>query len=280
VAIHAQEVSAGERFEFGANWRRFLSTLSDERIATAERSLQAMLRIDRLDGRRFLDAGSGSGLFSLAARRLGATVVSFDYDPMSVACTTELKSRYLPSDPHWDVFEGSALDPTFLQRLGKFDVVYSWGVLHHTGSMWEAMGNVAELVAPNGVIFIAIYNDQGPWSRRWLGIKRTYNRLPRQFRPMFGLLVMGPRELWRLVSATVRGNLLGYIDSVRNYHRHSLRGMSLWHDLIDWVGGYPFEVARPERVFEFFRERGFQLTALTTSAGGIACNQFVFANNK
>jgi 2-polyprenyl-6-hydroxyphenyl methylase/3-demethylubiquinone-9 3-methyltransferase len=48
------------------------------------------------------------------------------------------------------------------------------------------------------------------------------------------------------------------------------------HDLIDWVGGWPFEVSTPEEVFNFYRRRGFQLEALKTCAGGLGCNEFVF----
>src|SRR5690349_12852157 len=132
------EVLRGERFKFGANWALFLKTFSEERLKAAEQSLCRMLDINNLKGQRFLDAGSGSGLFSLAARRLGATVHSFDYDPQSVACTRELKKKYFPQDSSWMIDEASVLDQGYLSKLGRFDVVYSWGVLHHTGSMWEA----------------------------------------------------------------------------------------------------------------------------------------------
>lgn len=134
---HATEIARGERFEFGANWAQFLNVLNDERIALAEQSLRTMLGVNDLQGKRFLDIGSGSGLFSLVARRLGAAVHSFDYDPRSVACTAELKRRYYPDDPDWVVEQGSALDKDYLQTLGQWDVVYSWGVLHHTGAMWH-----------------------------------------------------------------------------------------------------------------------------------------------
>src|SRR5499426_3036453 len=126
-AWRAEEVARGERFEFGENWRRFLEGLRDRQIVTAESSLKRMLEIDSLAGLSFLDIGSGSGLFSLAARRLGARVVSFDYDPQSVACAVELRQRYFPGDPQWVVEEGSALDADYLGRLGHFDIVYSWG---------------------------------------------------------------------------------------------------------------------------------------------------------
>src|SRR5262249_43922399 len=130
-----------------------------------------------LAGRNFLDVGSGSGLFSLAAMSLGAAKVhSFDYDPHSVACARELRRRFFPDSSQWTVEQGSALDGDYLTRLGQWDIVYSWGVLHHTGDMWNAFRNVRGLVRPRGRLFISIYNDQGDRSRRWTTVKAIYNR--------------------------------------------------------------------------------------------------------
>src|SRR5213596_3696991 len=131
MSSHAIEIAEGERFEFGKNWSYFLAVLDDARIARAEESLKTMLEVKNLKGKSFLDIGSGSGLFSLAARRLGARVHSFDYDPVSVACARELRREYFPGDQEWTIEEGSALDQNYIKSLGHFDVVYSWGVLHH-----------------------------------------------------------------------------------------------------------------------------------------------------
>lgn len=266
---HAAEVAAGKRFEFGDNWARFLALLNDERVAAAERSLEEML--GPLSGKRFLDAGSGSGLFSLAARRLGAKVHSFDYDPKSVACTLELKRRYFPEDTDWIVEQASVLDEGHLQRLGRFDVVYSWGVLHHTGALWRALELVTPLVAEGGQLYLALYNDQGAVSRRWLRVKETYNRLPRGLRfmavvPSFVALYGRP-----LVKDFL---LLRPFRTLRTYDQRG-RGMSWRRDLIDWVGGYPFEVSKPEEIFNFYRDRGFILSRLTTT-NTLGCNEFVF----
>ena len=197
---HGREIRRGERFEFGANWAQFLSVLDEDRILRSEQAIRQMLEVDGLNGKTFLDIGSGSGLSSLAARRLGARVFSFDYDPQSVACTAELKRRYFDNDPDWTVEEGSALDAAYLARLGQFDVVYSWGVLHHTGAMWTALANVVGNVGDNGKLFIALYNDQGRASKVWWMVKKAYVTLPKGLR--FVVVVPCLVKLWG--PATIR----------------------------------------------------------------------------
>jgi 2-polyprenyl-6-hydroxyphenyl methylase/3-demethylubiquinone-9 3-methyltransferase len=260
------------RFAFGENWRRFLEGLTPARIADAEASLKRMFRRDSVEGLRFLDVGSGSGLFSLAARRLGARVVSFDYDPTSVACTAELRRRYFPNDADWRVEQGSVLGTAYLATLGRFEVVYSWGVLHHTGDMWSSLANIAALTTPGGLLGIAIYNDQGWMSRVWASIKRTYNRLS----PRWRWMVLAPSMIALWGPLILRDALRG--EPLKLWRDDSGgRGMSARTDLIDWVGGWPFEVAKPERIFDFYRDRGFTLVHLKTCGGRLGCNEFTFA---
>jgi 2-polyprenyl-6-hydroxyphenyl methylase/3-demethylubiquinone-9 3-methyltransferase len=275
VSSPTTEIAAGARFAFGENWARFLRVLDEARIERAERSLREMLKLERLDGLRFLDVGSGSGLFSLAARRLGAEVHSFDFDPQSVACAQELKRRYFPDDESWQVEQGSVLDAEYLATLGQWEIVYSWGVLHHTGHLALALERVGGLVAPGGLLFIAIYNDQGRASRAWLHVKRAYNRLPNALK----WIVLWPAAA-RLWGPTLLRDLLSGqpLRSWLNYGQDSSRGMSPWRDVVDWVGGLPFEVATPETIFRFYRDRGFVLEELTTCGPGHGCNEFVFRN--
>ncbi|MDR0665483.1 MAG: class I SAM-dependent methyltransferase [Helicobacteraceae bacterium] len=271
----SEEIARGERFAFGDNWAKFLENLSELQIEEAQNDLKKMLEVDSLEGERFLDAGCGSGIHSLAARRLGANVVSFDYDPKSVACALELKRRYYADDPNWAIGEGSVLDRDYLSGLGEFDIAYSWGVLHHTGAMFDALANIEKLVAPNGRLFISIYNDLGGASRRWRLIKRAYNASPKIIRALIVALCY-PR-IWG--PTVIRDFLrLKPFETWRNYAKS--RGMSPHRDVIDWVGGYPFEVAKPEVIFEFYRDKGFTLSKLFTCAGGHGCNQYVFARRQ
>jgi 2-polyprenyl-3-methyl-5-hydroxy-6-metoxy-1,4-benzoquinol methylase len=270
---HEREVTAGRRFSFGRNWASFLKRLNEARIAEAEKNLIEFLGEESLAGRSFLDVGSGSGLSSLAARRLDARVTSFDYDGESVACTEELRRRYLPDDPSWIIEQGSVLDTEYLAGLGQFDIVYSWGVLHHTGAMWQAMANLKPMVKTAGLLFIAIYNDYGEVSRSWLERKRRYNALPRVLRPFYAIYVWMPQELKMLAGSMRSGELRGYIRELTS--ASSGRGMSWLHDVIDWVGGYPYEYASVSDITEFYRCDGFEPIKIRENTS-FGCHQLVF----
>jgi hypothetical protein len=254
-----------DRFAFGKNWSNYLSVLNEERIQSSTEDLRKSL--GELRGMTFLDVGCGSGIHSLAAARLGASRIhSFDYDHDSVNCAHELKRRFAP-DANWTIEQGSALDESYIRSLGQFDVVYSWGVLHHTGNMWKALDLVTLPAADK--LTIAIYNDQGGTSRRWLWLKRRYNS--------GGFLTKRAAELFTWFSGWGQFFVLSPVRTFRAYRQYGKqRGMSPWHDVIDWSGGYPFEVAKPEQIFDFFNTRGFELSTLTTCGGGKGCNEFVF----
>ena len=259
------------RFAFGKNWQDFLQVLSDAHILEAEKALSIFLGTNDLSHKRFLDIGSGSGLHSLAARRMGAVVYSFDYDLQSVECTQKLKDRYFPNEKDWLIQQGSILDEQFIRNLGDFDICYAWGVLHHTGALWQAAYNTQLPLHPGGLLFVAIYNDQGLISATWKLIKKTHNLnwlgrafIESIFYPIFflsGLII----------------DIIHFRNPATRYDEHKkYRGMSLIHDWRDWLGGYPFEPAKPEKVIDFYKNLGFELVCFSPTGHGFGNNQFLF----
>jgi len=262
-----------ERFGFGSNWQKYSLLIDEERIKRAEESLKKMLGISDLRGLTFIDVGCGSGLFSLAAMRMGAALVrSFDYDRASVECALSLKNRFYPSSDGWMIERGSILDDEYVKKLGRYDIVYSWGVLHHTGNLKKAMENVSAMVRENGgLLFIAIYNTQRVLTPVWKIVKKRYVRGSWFTKKLLlGGYVFYCLLRW-FVSDILR--LKNPLARWQNY-KHN-RGMSFVRDAEDWVGGYPFETATIDDVRGFYESRGFTLLKAVPS-GGSGNNEFVF----
>jgi len=237
---------AGTRaFSFGRNWDRYVrGHFGDERVEISRRHLLEFLGMADLSGRSFLDIGCGSGIHSLAAHRSGASrVVSLDVDPFSVKATKWVREK-AGSPPAWDVIQGSILDPAFVSRIAPADIVYSWGVLHHTGNLWEAIRHAAGRVHPGGLFYIAIY-EKTPESPYWIDVKQRYNRAS-ALRKRFMELGYVYRTFLRTKSPRT---LLGNLRYIRGYR--ASRGMAFWTDVRDWLGGWPYEPATPTEVTGF-----------------------------
>lgn len=262
-----------DAFTFGQNWQRYIRRyLDSQRIEIAATSLKDLTG-DALAGKVFIDVGCGSGLFSLCAHRAGAArVISVDVDPDSVKACLALR-RSLGDPPAWEVIEGSILDPELVARLPIGDVVYAWGVLHHTGDMYAALRNVARLLAPNGLLCIAIYNrvsNRFLNSDRWWKIKRAYNHSPRLARRAMEIAYL---SYWAAGRVYRRQNPLRV---AAEYKRK--RGMAFMTDAIDWLGGYPYEYATVDEIVSFFHaECGLEAAkVIPTDPRGTGNNEFVF----
>ena len=265
-------------FAFGRNWQSFLKRyLTDERVEEATRSLREFSGVAPISDKSFVDVGCGSGLFSLAAMHLGADrILSIDVDPDSVECCETLRES-AGSPEHWEVRRGSILDKEDVAAMGTFDMVYSWGVLHHTGNMWQAVANAASLVRPGGYFYIAIYNKEERFrihrdgrigsSRSWKVEKRIYSSLPWVIQNAIDYVLMA------MLIAVYCVTLRNPVAEIRNHK--TLRGMSWRIDIKDWLGGYPYEYASVKEVTDFVSELGFD-TIKVDEKGGLVNNEFLF----
>ncbi len=256
------EIKEGRRYQFGKNWLNYQKLIKNITIQEAKEHIQEITKLDNLESKTFLDVGCGSGLFSLAAIQLGAKVISFDFDKNSVKCTEKLKIKHKIQDSQWKVFEGSILDESIIDKVGQSDIVYSWGVLHHTGNLELAMKNIKNLVNEKGFLCLAIYNHQQFMSKYWTFIKRNYNKYF-LLRPLLFIV--------HFAYPTLPSLLLKKLQK-----RKYTRGMNWFYDLSDWLGGYPFEVRKPEEVIHFYLKEKFHLEYLETCEGKHGLNGFSF----
>lgn len=252
-------------FDFGSNWKNFSANrLGEDRVRAAETSLLENIGAERLAGRSFLDVGCGSGLFSIAAARVGAQpVCGFDINQTGIETSIQNAGRFLTNGaPPPDFIRGSVLDAQFLSTLGTFDTVYAWGSLHHTGRMWDAIRYTADLVKPGGHFVLAIYNPH--WSSpAWKQIKRLYNVSP----------AFAQKSMTALFGVAIYGAVL---LTTRRSPFTKERGMDFWYDVIDWLGGYPYEVASISQLEEFLKPSGFRLLHVVRPRVPTGCNELLF----
>ncbi len=283
-------------FSFGRNWTEYVKNfLDEEKIEISKKSFSKYMPEEEYKGKTFIDIGCGSGIFSLSALRLGcAKVISFDVDPHSINATKLTKEKFAKENlENWEIFEGSILDENLVKRFeSQGDVVYSWGVLHHTGNMWKAIENAAKLVKPGGKFIIAIYNKTAS-SEFWLKMKRFYNNSPKWIK-LFLIYFYFGYVMFRRFGSYCKSALIG---KPRPFRLKDIlgreRGMSIFYDVIDWLGGYPYEFATVEEINSFVEKLNFSLVSNPTKLISIpkkifnrfsfdqtGCNEFVFKKNE
>jgi len=252
-----------KNFDFGSNWTEFSKRHADhQRLAMACESLRKLLDGERLEGKSFLDVGCGSGLFSIAAHQLGAAkVVGIDVNPRCIEIAWANRDVLVPG-AKIEFHVASALDAEQLKAFGTFDLVYAWGSLHHTGSMWNAIHNVLRCVAPAGTLVLAIYNKHGT-SPAWRSIKWFYNQVPKPIQKFMIFIFAG--LIYSAKFLVTRTNPM-----------NKERGMDFWFDVVDWVGGYPYEYAAPENIKRTMCNHGFDLKIYIPARVPTGCNEFVF----
>jgi 2-polyprenyl-3-methyl-5-hydroxy-6-metoxy-1,4-benzoquinol methylase len=244
------------RYEFGKNWLMFVSKVEERNFLEASKSLETI--IDNKNRNNFIDIGCGSGIFSYSATRYYKNVLSLDIDKNSILATKKIRKKSNVRLKNWKIKTGSMLNKDFMTKNGKFDMVYCWGVAHHTGDMWSALDNLKILVKKNGRLFIAIYNDQGFKSKIWWLLKLIYINLPLFLKKIY----------------------FKFFELVFKFKNHkNRRGMNFIENLDDWIGGFPFEYSKMETLKKFYLKRGFKVLK-SKKCHGHGCHEILFQKIK
>ena len=260
-------------FRFGENWAAFAASITEDNVARAVDSLTRILPRDLLAGRELLDIGSGSGLSAVAALRLGARhVTAIDIDRDSVATSRAVLERFAAPQT-FTVSEASVFDLA-ARNFATFDVVHSWGVLHHTGDLVGALTAAAQHVRNEGTFAVALYR-RTPMDAFWVSEKRIYTA--------------GSNSLQKGIRGVFKASYLaGLIATGRNPARYlreyrTERGMNWSHDVHDWLGGYPYEAIEAAELEALLAAQGFQLEHAVERPVqvfgllGAPCNEYRFS---
>lgn len=254
-------------FSFGENWKDLNKSVTEKEIARSIEDIIHWIGKESIEGKRVLDLGSGSGIHSLGFFRLGAAeLVSFDYDKHSVSATTEHWER-AGKPANWKVMHGSILDKQFIAGLGTFDLVYSWGVLHHTGSMWEAINNALTMVKPGGLFYITLYKDNN--YEKSVAKKEKFNASS-----AFGKRMMINKEILKhMAKRAVR------FKNPFAWNQKLERGMNVYHDIVDWLGGLPYEAANEDEMLQWGYANNVKMLRIQCMGNYGSCSYYLFQKN-
>jgi SAM-dependent methyltransferase len=253
------------QFNFGKNWKNFSdNALDSEKVSQAREDFANLLK--NVSGKTFIDIGFGQGLGLLTATSLGLETAGADINPLCKEVLEKNQSFFPEMKQSIPVVVGSILESSTLfsihQIRTKYDIVHSWGVLHHTGDMQKAIENTASLVNDKGYFILAIYNRH--WSSAlWLLIKWIYCHVPSFLQTLLIYLFI---PIIFLAKFMVTG---------KNPLKKE-RGMNFFYDVIDWVGGYPYEYASIEEMKNTMQKLGFEMLKAIPAQVPTGCNEFIF----
>ena len=230
---------------------RFYDVVWTEYIPEYEKSeehWQLFYSPEEIKGKRVLDAGCGTGIFSIIFARNGAAeVIGLDISPGSLTTARHLKDNFKLDNVHFQ--QADMLQLPFPNQ--SFDIVWAWGTVHHTLNPWQAMEELLRVLKPGGSILLAIY---------------TKTKITFLHEIIRKTLIKTSRKTWQPL-AKIMAFFRGPVVAIFKKREKSRQGEKLEELIFDWYFVPIRHHYYPREIKDFLEQKGLTIEKFLPASG-------------
>ncbi len=217
---------------------------------------------EEVKGKTVLDAGCGTGVFSIIFARNGAAkVTGIDISPGSLGTARGLKEKFGLANAEFQ--QQDMLHLSF--RDASFDIVWAWGTVHHTTDPLGAITELIRVLKPGGSLFLAIYKQT---SVTWIHeiIRKT--------------MIRTPRWSWNVL-AKAGAFMLTPVVFLFKRRQKSRKGEKLSELILDWYFVPIRHYYTPEEIRVFLERKKFRIEKYLAHSGRFnSSSNFIYKARK
>lgn len=220
----------------------FYDVLWTQHLPKIEKQIEFLNKLigrDNIENKIVLDAGCGTGIAAISFKKLGANkVIGIDISKKSLLTAKKLAEE---AGVKLKFITGDLLN---LPLKGNFDIIHSFGALHHTGDTKGAFANLINLLGENGQFYLALY-----WRTRLTFLHQFIRKILRLL----------PESAWEPISKFITKFMVG--------KKKTQRGFDGYGEALDWLCVPHRDHYRPEEIKKWFKEYNMQSELLVKQTG-------------